>query len=136
MRYFRSPSRFRSVAYATLLVGVTVVGIVPWRPVAQAQDDAAKPTKNEGEKAKSFGANMGFEKQENSTRPAAWAGGGKGYTLTLDGEEKHSGDEPMRGILGVFPSCRILDDINYRAIYIYGPESVVVPKTKNLSKLD
>ncbi len=43
------------------------------------------------------------------------------YLIKIGKEEKHSGDQPMGGILGIFPSCRILDDINYRAIMIGFP---------------
>lgn len=43
------------------------------------------------------------------------------YLIKIGKEEKHSGDAPMGGVLGIFPSCRILDDINYRAIMIGFP---------------
>ena len=43
------------------------------------------------------------------------------YLIKIGKEEKHKGDEPMTGIFGLFPSCRILDDINYRAIMIGFP---------------
>ena len=43
------------------------------------------------------------------------------YLIKIGAEEKHSGDEPMPGLLGFFPPTRILDDINYRAIMIGFP---------------
>jgi cytochrome c-type biogenesis protein CcsB len=43
------------------------------------------------------------------------------YLLKIGKEEKHQGKEPMGGILGLFPSTRILDDLNYRAIMIGFP---------------
>ncbi len=43
------------------------------------------------------------------------------YLLKIGKEEKYQGDEPMAGILGLFPSCRVLDDMNYRAIMIGFP---------------
>ena len=43
------------------------------------------------------------------------------YLLKIGKEEKHQGPEPMGGILGLFPSTRILDDLNYKAIMIGWP---------------
>ncbi len=43
------------------------------------------------------------------------------YLIKVGREERHQGDEPIGGILGTFPSCRILDDINYKAIMIGFP---------------
>ncbi len=43
------------------------------------------------------------------------------YLIKVGKEEKHEGTEQMTGVLGIFPSCRILDDINYRAIMIGFP---------------
>ena len=43
------------------------------------------------------------------------------YLLKIGKEEKHQGDAPMGGILGMFPSTRILDDMNYKAIMIGFP---------------
>jgi len=43
------------------------------------------------------------------------------YLIKIGKEEKHKGDTPMGGILGIFPPCRVLDDMNYRAIMIGFP---------------
>ena len=43
------------------------------------------------------------------------------YLMKIGKEEKHQGEKPMGGLLGFFPSTRILDDINYRAIMIGFP---------------
>ncbi|MEE4254926.1 MAG: c-type cytochrome biogenesis protein CcsB [Desulfuromusa sp.] len=43
------------------------------------------------------------------------------YLLKIGKEEKHQGDGPMGGSLGMFPSTRILDDMNYKAIMIGFP---------------
>ncbi len=43
------------------------------------------------------------------------------YLIKIGKEEKQEGNEQMTGLLSVFPSCRILDDINYRAIMIGFP---------------
>lgn len=43
------------------------------------------------------------------------------YLIKIGKEEKHKGDEPMKGLLGFFPPTRVLDDINYRAIMIGFP---------------
>jgi len=43
------------------------------------------------------------------------------YLLKIGKEEKYQGDEPMGGILGMFPSTRVLDDMNYKAIMIGFP---------------
>ena len=43
------------------------------------------------------------------------------YLIKIGKEEKHAEESPIGGILGVFPSTRILDDINYKAIMIGFP---------------
>jgi len=43
------------------------------------------------------------------------------YLLKIGKEEKHQGDEPMGGILGMFPPTKVLDDMNYKAIMIGFP---------------
>jgi cytochrome c-type biogenesis protein CcsB len=43
------------------------------------------------------------------------------YLIKIGKEEKLEKDQTMGGILGMFPPCRILDDINYRAIMIGFP---------------
>jgi cytochrome c-type biogenesis protein CcsB len=43
------------------------------------------------------------------------------YLLKIGKEEKYQGSEPMGGILGMFPSTRILDELNYKAIMIGWP---------------
>ncbi|HEY5673832.1 MAG TPA: c-type cytochrome biogenesis protein CcsB [Malonomonas sp.] len=43
------------------------------------------------------------------------------YLIKIGKEEQHKGDAPMGGILGLFPPCRVLDDMNYRAIMIGFP---------------
>ena len=43
------------------------------------------------------------------------------YLIKIGKEEKYQGDTPMGGILGLFPPCRVLDDMNYRAIMIGFP---------------
>lgn len=43
------------------------------------------------------------------------------YLLKIGKEEKHQGDKPMGGILGMFPPTRVLDDMNYKAIMIGFP---------------
>lgn len=43
------------------------------------------------------------------------------YLMKIGKEEKHTGKEPMGGILGMFPSTRVLDDLNYKAIMIGFP---------------
>ena len=43
------------------------------------------------------------------------------YLLKIGKEEKHQGDKPMGGILGMFPSTRVLDDMNYKGIMIGFP---------------
>ncbi|MDA3903652.1 MAG: c-type cytochrome biogenesis protein CcsB [Desulfuromusa sp.] len=43
------------------------------------------------------------------------------YLIKIGKEEKHQGNEPMGGILGMFPSTKILDDMNYKAIMIGFP---------------
>ncbi|MDA1053400.1 MAG: M56 family metallopeptidase [Planctomycetota bacterium] len=91
MRHFRSPSRFRSIAYAAALVSACLFGVIPWQPVARAQKTEDAPPKTEPASQQSLGSNMGFEEQAANSQPEFWAGGGKGYSLTLDGEVKHSG---------------------------------------------
>ncbi|PLX82201.1 MAG: c-type cytochrome biogenesis protein CcsB [Desulfuromonas sp.] len=43
------------------------------------------------------------------------------YLIKIGKEEQHADDSPIGGILGIFPSTRILDDINYKAIMIGFP---------------
>ncbi len=43
------------------------------------------------------------------------------YLLKIGKEEKHTSDEPMGGILGMFPPTKVLDDMNYKAIMIGFP---------------
>ena len=43
------------------------------------------------------------------------------YLLKIGKEEKHEGDEPMGGVLGLFPPTKVLDDMNYKAIMIGFP---------------
>ena len=43
------------------------------------------------------------------------------YLIKIGKEEKHAEESPIGGILGVFPSTKILDDINYKAIMIGFP---------------
>jgi len=43
------------------------------------------------------------------------------YLIKAGKEEKHPDDSPAGGILAIFPSIRILDDINYKAIMIGFP---------------
>ena len=43
------------------------------------------------------------------------------YLLKIGKEEKHQGDRPMGGILGMFPPTKVLDDMNYKAIMIGFP---------------
>lgn len=43
------------------------------------------------------------------------------YLIKAAKEEKHAGDSPAGGILAIFPSIRVLDDINYKAIMIGFP---------------
>ncbi len=43
------------------------------------------------------------------------------YLLKIGKEEKHQGDGPMGGILGMFPPTKVLDDMNYKAIMIGFP---------------
>ena len=43
------------------------------------------------------------------------------YLLKIGKEENHKGNEPMKGILGLFPPCKVLDDLNYKAIMIGFP---------------
>lgn len=43
------------------------------------------------------------------------------YLLKIGKEEKLEKGQTMGGILGLFPPCRVLDDINYRAIMIGFP---------------
>jgi len=43
------------------------------------------------------------------------------YLIKIGKEEKHASESPIGGILGVFPSTKILDDINYKAIMIGFP---------------
>jgi cytochrome c-type biogenesis protein CcsB len=43
------------------------------------------------------------------------------YLIKAGKEEKSSGDSPAGGILGLFPSTKILDDINYKSIMIGFP---------------
>ena len=43
------------------------------------------------------------------------------YLLKIGKEEKHQGNDPMGGILGLFPPTRVLDDMNYKAIMIGFP---------------
>ncbi|SDZ81844.1 cytochrome c-type biogenesis protein CcsB [Desulfuromusa kysingii] len=43
------------------------------------------------------------------------------YLMKIGKEEKHQGDEPMGGILGMFPPTKVLDDMNYKAIMIGFP---------------
>lgn len=43
------------------------------------------------------------------------------YLLKIGKEEKHQGNEPMGGILGMFPPTKVLDDMNYKAIMIGFP---------------
>ncbi|PLX96156.1 MAG: c-type cytochrome biogenesis protein CcsB [Desulfuromonas sp.] len=43
------------------------------------------------------------------------------YLIKIGKEEKHADESPIGGILGVFPSTKVLDDINYKAIMIGFP---------------
>jgi cytochrome c-type biogenesis protein CcsB len=43
------------------------------------------------------------------------------YLIKVGKEEKHPDDSPVGGIVGLFPSARVLDDINYKAIMIGFP---------------
>jgi len=43
------------------------------------------------------------------------------YLLKIGKEEKYTSDEPMGGILGMFPPTKVLDDMNYKAIMIGFP---------------
>jgi len=43
------------------------------------------------------------------------------YLLKIGKEEKHEGNKPMGGILGLFPPTKVLDDMNYKAIMIGFP---------------
>ncbi len=43
------------------------------------------------------------------------------YLLKIGKEEKHQGDKPMGGILGMFPPTKVLDDMNYKAIMVGFP---------------
>ena len=43
------------------------------------------------------------------------------YLLKIGKEENHKGNEPMKVILGLFPPCKVLDDLNYKAIMIGFP---------------
>jgi len=43
------------------------------------------------------------------------------YLIKIGKEEKHADESPIGGILGVFPSTRVLDDLNYKAIMIGFP---------------
>lgn len=43
------------------------------------------------------------------------------YLIKANKEEKSSGDSPIGGILGLFPSTKVLDDINYKSIMIGFP---------------
>jgi cytochrome c-type biogenesis protein CcsB len=43
------------------------------------------------------------------------------YLMKIGKEEKHQGDKPMGGILGMFPPTKVLDDMNYKAIMIGFP---------------
>ena len=43
------------------------------------------------------------------------------YLIKIGKEEKHKGDKPLGGILGMFPPTKVLDNLNYQAIMIGFP---------------
>ena len=43
------------------------------------------------------------------------------YLIKAGKEKESAGDSPAGGILGLFPSTKILDDINYKSIMIGFP---------------
>ena len=126
MRYLSEILRCRTVGSVGVLLGLAMFGVVPCRPLAQAQqsDPPNPPVKQTTEP--SFGVNMGFEIQSADSQPKFWGGGGKGYRLTLDGTVKHSGDlsgkiESIKdGVFGTYTQCGAADVLRGKRVSYKG----------------
>lgn len=116
MRYLSPPSLSRTLSYASLLFVTTVVGVVPWQPVARGQNASDVP----------FGINMGFEEQADDGRAASWGGGGKGYSLALDADVKHSGKfsgkvaSVEEGVFGSYTQCNAANALRGKRVSYKG----------------
>ena len=88
MKNYEKISLTKSFILASCLGVVAAFGVIPWTLVNRAS--AADEERTEKGPA-SFGKNMNFEEKSRTGLAKDWSGGNKGYVISLDDQNPHSG---------------------------------------------
>lgn len=118
MQRLSQPSGYVSLMWGCLLVLIAIVGVVPWQAAARAE--------NRETSVESWGSNMGFEIIARNGRAESWGGGGNACALTLDPDQKRSGDFSARltvvreGGFGTYTQCISADGLQGKRVALKG----------------